>query len=443
MTTQPLSTPTLPTQFTSNVSLPISPGGGNQPLVATQMPQSQPTGANQHKSRSLLKVGIFIVLLFILVGGIGVAFFLSTQTQEIRQQADETPEPTPPAFTYHAPVSGTSILSRSNNGEVDTIVASIEFDGNPSCLNGTCRANVRVVPDKFPELGSEIKCKINTATVVYYNMQTKTDDGVYPANVALPTGGANANCARPLTFCADGSDPNCERGNFMAYGPPISQCGGDPYACTHFVAEVPFSLRSIDQSCGCSQLDVSVSNISFSCDGDTQIITYTKEEGDTSVGGYAYGYSTAQCSATPPTNTPAPTISTPTNTPPPGATVTPTSRPTNTPPPGATMTPTPTPVSVGPMCVSISMSPTSPKLNDQVTFTCGRVTGITEYQFRYFEPGSSTPLPLSSANINVSSPLTITKTGNYRAQCRVCPSNADRNDTCADPNWGWDPVPTP
>jgi len=442
MTTQPLSTPTLPTQFTSNVSLPISPGAGNQPLTAPQIPQPLSSGTNQHKSRSLIKIGIFIFLLFVLVGGIGVAFFLNTQTQEIRQQADEIPEPTPPAFTYHAPVSGTSVLSRSDNGEVDTIVASIEFDNSPSCLNGACRANVRVVPDKFPDLGSEIRCRINTATVVYYNMQTKTDDGVYPANVALPAGGANANCARPLTYCADGSDPNCERGNFMAYGPPTSQCGGDPYACRYFVAEIPFSLRSIDQSCGCSQLDVSVSNISFSCDGDTQTITYTKEEGDTSVGGYAYGYSTAQCSANPPTNTPAPPTNTPT---PPINTPTPTppvvNSPTPTSPPNST--PTPTPAIAGPMCASISMNPTSPKLNDQVTFTCGKVTGITEYQFRYFEPGSSTPISLSAANANVSSPLTLTKTGNYRAQCRICPSNADRNDSCANPNWGWDPVPTP
>lgn len=433
----------MPTQFTpptiqatapvANVAAPVSPNVGRVPMAASQIPQ--PLSANQapKKSHSWVKVGVFLLLLMVLTGGIGVAVYLNSQTQDIRQEADVVTEPTPVPFSFHAPVSGTSILTRTVNGEVDTITANIEFDGSPSCLNGACRANVRVVPDRIPELGPGIRCRLNTSTVVFYNMQTNQNDLAYPANVSLPANGALANCNRPLTGCADGSDTNCERGNLTAYGPPTSQCGGDPYACTYYEAEIPYALRSIDLNCGCSQLDVSVSNLSFLCENDTQTITYNKVGDDASIGGYAYGYSTAQCTVTTPTVTP-PTNS-PTPTTPPRSTPTPTSPPNST--------PTPTTPAVGPMCVSISMSPTAPQLGGTVTFTCGRVAGITEYQFRYFEPGSTEVKPLSTARENISSPLSITKSGNYRAQCRVCPSNADSTNTCANPAWGWDPVPAP
>ena len=134
-----------------------------------------------------------------------------------------------------------------------------------------------------------------------------------------------------------------------------------------------------------------------------------------------------------PTRTPT---ATPTRTPTPVPSATASPTPTRTPTPTATPTPRP----FGGMCVAIYMDPVQPKFGDQVTFTCGLVTGVTRYEFRYYQPGSSTPRSLATASSNVSQPLTVNLVGDYAAQCRICPEPTALYTYCNDPNWGWDPL---
>ncbi|MCA9373407.1 hypothetical protein KC921_04935 [Candidatus Woesebacteria bacterium] len=171
--------------------------------------------------------------------------------------------------------------------------------------------------------------------------------------------------------------------------------------------------------------------------------TYTFTRG-TESGPWAYAYNNAQCSTptTPqstPTMTPSPTPTTPANTTPtPTPTKPVTGTPTPTPPGRPTATPTPTPPPFGDMCLSISSSPAEPKYNDDVTFTCGLVQGVSKYEFRYTEPGSTQTRALNVKSVNVSQPLTVNKSGSYTVQCRICPTATTDNPYCNDPNWGWD-----
>jgi hypothetical protein len=87
-----------------------------------------------------------------------------------------------------------------------------------------------------------------------------------------------------------------------------------------------------------------------------------------------------------------------------------------------------TPPPTGPMCLSISMQSaqnqavSSPQLNDQVKFVCGRVSGVDQYQFRVRKPdGSTTQLSPVNPTANQSELLTIDQPGTYQAQCRICP----------------------
>lgn len=172
-----------------------------------------------------------------------------------------------------------------------------------------------------------------------------------------------------------------------------------------------------------------------------QLVTLT-------VGPSATPTPTGRPSATPtPTGRPSATP-TPTPTGRPSATPTPTGRPTATPTPTPTSrpsatpspTPTATPAPFGGMCISISSIPAAPKYNDSVSFACGLVTGVSRYEFRYKEPGSSEFTTLLASSRNVSQAIKVNKVGTYIAQCRICPEPTSQYSYCKDPNWGWDPI---
>jgi hypothetical protein len=95
--------------------------------------------------------------------------------------------------------------------------------------------------------------------------------------------------------------------------------------------------------------------------------------------------------------------------------------PSPTPPtsPGVSPSPSPAPGS----CQSIQVDKTSVKKGDKIHFTCGQVATATRYQFRVKMPsgGFQTVLAASgSANKNISEDFTITESGNFKAQCRIC-----------------------
>jgi len=99
------------------------------------------------------------------------------------------------------------------------------------------------------------------------------------------------------------------------------------------------------------------------------------------------------------------------------------------------------PPPAAPQCISIASSKSAPKIGDQVTFTCDGSPSdlVVRYEFRYavstgegfssstnfqsVQPAQGTP--------TVSTPITISKVGEYLAQCRPCTANS-----CLD----WEPA---
>jgi len=79
------------------------------------------------------------------------------------------------------------------------------------------------------------------------------------------------------------------------------------------------------------------------------------------------------------------------------------------------------------------MDNSSPNLDDEVTFTCGEVSGVDHYVFRIMYPDGM----ISSLNATgrVSEPVTVNQTGQYSAQCQIC-TGADAS-TCH----AWETLP--
>ena len=91
---------------------------------------------------------------------------------------------------------------------------------------------------------------------------------------------------------------------------------------------------------------------------------------------------------------------------------------------------------VGPACRSITMSTANgtpialgendPKKGDTIKFTCGAADGADHYIFRIVEP-DQTRISLQATGA-VSEAYTITKAGQFFAQCQICTGASD--DTC-------------
>ena len=77
-----------------------------------------------------------------------------------------------------------------------------------------------------------------------------------------------------------------------------------------------------------------------------------------------------------------------------------------------------------PVCLAISMSKTNPAINDTVTFTCAQVADVASYQFRVIQPDGETAELRATGN--VSSAYTITDSGKFRAECRLCPTGSNQ-----------------
>lgn len=119
----------------------------------------------------------------------------------------------------------------------------------------------------------------------------------------------------------------------------------------------------------------------------------------------------------------------PPQTPPPASTP-PASNPPGSPPPPSSPRPSPNPSPQPGQCVSISKSVQTPKIGDQVSFTCAPVNLATRYEFRYAYATTNTvsenqyqALPPTSATANTSASITVDKVGRYVAMCRPCFGN--------------------
>jgi|GEM_PF-1473822 len=103
--------------------------------------------------------------------------------------------------------------------------------------------------------------------------------------------------------------------------------------------------------------------------------------------------------------------------------------PGESPPPGATPSPspgaTPSPPP-GPVCVHIAMNRINPRVGDVVAFTCGAIPGVNKYEFRVKLPNGTIQALASLSGtdqINTSANFTINQAGEFKAQCRICPDN--------------------
>lgn len=421
---------------------PVGPVAGQSGVIPPAPPTVPPAYANTappaspKKSSSFFKFVGLGILLVVLIGGLGVAYFLTQQKQEIRQQASQETGYTQQPFTFQDTNNNVELVFTADGNSGPTEVKGVfTYPSSPSCdANMSCNATAEF---NITEITSDADyvCTTNTANLVYYKFLTNTNDPNYPGNLAHNDLGANipANCNRPISQC--GSDPQCTTSEVIRlYGP--SGCGDE---CRKFVTSLDFNITNTEYGCGCVQFDPNIAELTLNCrrPDDTEMKMYKFTRG-TASGPWAYAYNNAQCSTpTTPQSTPTPTPTTPANsTPTPSPTTPVTGTPTPTPPSKPTATPTPPPF--GDMCLSISSSPAEPKYNDAVTFTCGLVQGVTKYEFRYTEPGSTQTRALNIKSVNVSQPLTVNKSGSYTVQCRICPTPTTDNPYCNDPNWGWD-----
>lgn len=438
--TQPA--PTMPPPV-SGVQPPLPP---NAILTSTGSSSPPP-------KKPIFKILLFVLLLFILVGGVAVALYLTSQEQEVRQKASQPDNYSQEPFTFQdvKPPSSTvthRFIPEGSNTDITEVFGNFTFPSHPSCdANSSCTAPVKFeITQIVSQNNLSLVCTTNTANLVHYKFLTNTNPP-YPNNLTHNTPDGNANCNRPLSQCDN--DPQCTRSEVIRlYGP--SGCGDE---CRVFQATLPFSITNTEYGCGCVQFDPNISTLSVNCrpadEPTAEMTTYTFTR-DTAYnndeGPWAYGYNTAQCAGPTSAPTASPTVtSAPTPTTPPTATATPPgTRNTPTPTPTRTTTPVPTatPAPFGEMCVSISSNPSQPTYNDTVVFTCGAVSGITNYQFRYKPPGSTQYQTLATAQSNQSESLRVNLTGQYVVQCRICPPATSQYQYCNDPNWGWDSTQT-
>ena len=387
----------------ANPSLPTNTDRAD---VVSNSKQIKPIKRHAKKKKLL---GIVVVALLI-VGGLGLALQISQQQQEIRQQASQPEDPMRQPFSLtetnvSAGADGNTHRFIPTEGNiVSEVFGKFSFVDSPSCdSNFSCAAPVTFEITAINS-DSELICTTNTASLVSYTFLTNTNDPNYPSNLTANSPTSNANCNRPLTDCDQ--DSQCNQSDILTlYG---SQTCGDE--CRTYEGVASFAVSETEYSCGCVQFDPNISTISLNCknpdDSEFQTLTFSRDiEYNQDQGPWAYG-----------SNVTCPVSDVP------------------------SATPTPTTEPIGEMCLSISSTPARPKFNDSVSFTCGLVLGISNYEFRYFEPNSVLPISIDIASTNISKPIRITKTGRYTAQCRICPIPTENNRYCEDPNWGWDPV---
>ncbi len=97
---------------------------------------------------------------------------------------------------------------------------------------------------------------------------------------------------------------------------------------------------------------------------------------------------------------------------------------------------------VGPLCSSLTVNnisnptATSYEVGQQVTLTCGQVSGVNRYVFRMFRPGGVAPVSInaSATQANSSVPITLDIAGGYTAQCQIC--TGESADSCLP----WEPT---
>lgn len=181
------------------------------------------------------------------------------------------------------------------------------------------------------------------------------------------------------TVCQITNAPSCSAmqcsGYFCPGGLQSGACKSNPFAISIAPGSTVDFKQYMNKGCGGYQFD---------CDAAGHAI------GSGSCGAVTYNMTTS-CNV--PTSTPG----------------------TSTPPQS-----TPTPPPVGPVCLNITTNGT-PTLNSNVTFTCGQVNGANHYEFKVFQPdGTTAAVNASATGSNTSTAFTISQSGHYSAECRIC-----------------------
>lgn len=86
---------------------------------------------------------------------------------------------------------------------------------------------------------------------------------------------------------------------------------------------------------------------------------------------------------------------------------------------------------VGPICLNVALVDTqgvavsTPSLNQQVALSCGQVSGVNRYDFKLIYPDGTASYKEGTASTSparISTPFSLTQSGKYIAQCRICTS---------------------
>ena len=371
-----------------------------------------PTAPTNSSSKAKYFLGA--VLLIMLLAGFVATYWLTQQSQDIRQQAGGS--------EYEC-----SALLNCPTGQVCVDAKCVDRDGSGS----PCSASDRC-PSGY--VCVDAKCEIRVGEG--YCGDGVCGVGEAPANCPADCGLANVctsgSCVSETSSCSSAGLTNgsgtCEGG--ICCGGPVSgactpgQCGGNNqvcctdgiYAgsCVQGTPGGPTPCLSDSSSC----VVVTEPGTNKECVGTEWCTEERIEEKccDSQGKNCKFYYKSSvwgkcveddRCGGDPP--------STPTPTPSP--------------------TPSPTPTPPGPQCLNIAMDNPGAELGDQTTFTCGQVAGVDHYVFRVMDPdGIISDL---AATGRISAPYLINQGGQYSAQCQICTS--PQASSC----YPWETLPTP
>ncbi len=343
----------------------------------------------QKKGRSQLlfaAVGLLILLI-----GSGVGFVLLQRSAEIRQQAAVAYADCPNHNLKHGETicSGFQTVQQCQNGALvnfRTCGTGQHCAGTPNatCVDNEATPTPRPSVTPAPSPGS---CQPLGGTC---------DDTANPccAGGTCQGVGTNRRCEAQQDTC---NDPNSDNdgvcgGNqgwigFRCSNLSNGQCLQNPQTFNNYQDAYNYASAN-----GCGQVD------------------------EVCVGGWknrdlcgSFQIIASNCGGSIPTPQPSPQPS-PRPTPTPGVTPSPV--------PSPSVSPTPTPA---PVCAYIAVNKANIVVGDNVSFTCGLISGATKYEFRVRLPdGTITTLAASGSTSNISEPFQITQQGDYKAQCRIC-----------------------
>jgi hypothetical protein len=457
-----------------------TPSATPVPPAVTTAPQSAPQAQNvpvQVKKKMPLQVVLGALALVLLVIGGSVAYYLSVQTTELRQQAsggdNYSCDPTAMAqLTGHCPTgkqatcvggtpSCTDIPASCNATDLAQLTGhcpsgqeAICSNGTPTCaavstpkscdptamaqLTGHCPTGQSAFCDNgSPACRKLLPTDCSAGTLYTSNGTTATcaptgeiSPSTCPSGTLYTSNGTTATCAPTGQI----SPSTCPSGTLYTSNGTTATCapisiGNNSNGNNQNFSNCSGTKCTISQSQACAN----VSCVGYYCPGG--LVNGRCLQGNpTPVSGGAPGatidfkpYMNNTCGAYQfDCDVPsmpvgyggcgAVTYNLGNNCSAPASTPVPSFPPPTTPPSTPPSSPTPPPV--GPVCLNITSSKATPQIGDSLNFTCGTVNGANHYEFRIQLPDGT--VKQLTATGTSSENFTVSQSGKHTAQCRIC-----------------------